>query len=90
MEDTTKAYRTKKLPDLNEPLEPTTKNPKKQKQKFKKEETSPFEYITTKIKVSGTVTLIEPTENETGLGLFLLEDGTVRWSVVTLKNGEDQ
>lgn len=43
-----------------------------------------LESITTSIKIMGTFTLVEPTEDENGLGLFLLEDGSVRWSVVTI------
>lgn len=49
-----------------------------------------LESITTSIKIVGTYTLIEPKEDENGLGLFLLEDGSVRWSVVTLNKEVNQ
>lgn len=34
--------------------------------------------------IKHTVTLKEPTHHEPGLGLFFLDDGSVRWSVVSL------
>jgi hypothetical protein len=35
------------------------------------------------IPIKHAVTLKEPTDTEIGLGLFFLEDGSVRWSTVT-------
>lgn len=35
-------------------------------------------------RIQGTITLQEPTVENPGIGLFLLEGGLVRWSVVTI------
>ena len=36
------------------------------------------------IKINQAVTLKEPTAEENGFGLFFLDDGSVRWSIVTM------
>jgi hypothetical protein len=48
------------------------------------EETPAPEPWTLNTRIQGTITLQEPTAETPGIGLFLLEGGLVRWSVVTI------
>lgn len=47
-----------------------------------------YEQISIAMSVVAKVVLTEPTPETNGFGLFLLSDGTVRWSTVTLNDGE--
>jgi hypothetical protein len=44
---------------------------------------------TINIPIKQAVTLKEPTAEEPGFGLFFLDDGSVRWSIVTLNPNAD-
>jgi hypothetical protein len=41
------------------------------------------------IPIKQAITLKEPTAEEPGFGLFFLDDGSVRWSIVTLNPNAD-